>query len=405
MHNRIKWLIGMMTAIAAILLISFLFTQKNGNQTANEGSKKQQSNVTANDHGKSSSQNATKDIADSKDSVKVKAEEIVNHMTLEEKVGQLFMVGFQSPQPDEQIEDLIKNKHIGNVILFDRNMQTKDQVKKLNNQLQNMAQKSTGLPLLIGVDQEGGDIVRMRDQLPTIPSQQELGKGTRENVLQTAKNTSKELAQMGFNTNFAPVLDLSATDSRSFGKDPEETFVKGSAVIEGFHSNGITGTLKHFPGNGRSNIDPHEETSSVQASQEELEKTDAYPFKKMIETVDPDDFFVMVTHIKYPAYDKDRPASLSPIIMQDVLRKRFGFKGIIVTDDFEMGAVSKYYPYDEIGVKALNAGADLIMICHVYDHQVEMYDGVMKAAKNGSIKESRINDAATRIIEHKLKMK
>jgi len=404
MNNRLKWLIGIVFAIAAILLVSFLFTLKNKDQTANDESQKQQKNTVTNDSSKLTSQKERNNNADSKGSVKTKAAEIIKSMTLEEKVGQLFMVGFQSPQVDEQIRDLITNKHIGNVILFDRNMQTKDQVRQLNDNLQRIAKKSTDLPLLIGVDQEGGDIVRMREELPKIPSQQELGKGTSDNVRQVAQDTSKDLSQMGFNTNFAPVLDLSATDSRSFGKDPEEVYEKGKAVIEGFNKNGVTGTVKHFPGNGRSNIDPHEETSSVQASQRELEKTDAYPFKKIIESVNTDDFFVMVTHIKYPAYDKDRPASLSPVIMQDVLRKRFGFDGIIVTDDFEMGAVSKYYPYDEIGVKALNAGADLIMICHVYEHQVEMYDGVVKAAKSGEIKESRINDAATRIIEHKLKM-
>jgi len=332
-----------------------------------------------------------------------KAAELVEHMTLEQKVGQLFMVGFQTPEADDHIKDLITNKHIGNVILFDRNMQTPQQVKKLNASLQGLAQQSNALPLLIGVDQEGGDIVRMREHVTRIPSQQQLGKGTTEKVEQTAEQTATELQAMGFNTNFAPVLDLSAKDSRSFGTNPETVYQKGNAVLNGFAKHGITGAIKHFPGNGRSQVDPHEDTSSVTVSQADLEKTDAYPFKQMIANRDSDSFFVMVTHIKYPAYDKDKPASLSPVIMQDVLRKRFGYKGIIVTDDFEMGAVSKYYPYEEIGVKALQAGADLILICHEYEHQLAMYDGVIQAVQKGTLKETRINEAAERIIKHKLK--
>lgn len=343
-------------------------------------------------------------IAGSSDAVDKKVSKLLSEMTLEEKVGQLFMVGFQTKEVDTSISDLIENKHIGNVILFDRNMETPDQVRRLNAALQEKAKKANGLPLLIGIDQEGGDIVRMRKSVTPIPSQQELGKGSAEQVKTTAMRTAKELKHIGFNTNFAPVLDLSVTDTRSFGKDPKKAEQFGSAVIDGFSENGITGALKHFPGNGRSQIDPHEETSSVQATQEELEQTDAYPFKKMIETKNNDSFFVMVTHIKYPAYDKEKPASISPIIIQDVLRDRFGFKGIVVTDDLEMGAVNKYYSYKDLGVDAVNAGADLLLVCHEYEHQLEAYEGVLEAAKSGKIKPERIDEAVSRILTHKLNL-
>ena len=332
-----------------------------------------------------------------------KVQQLLSKMTLEEKVGQLFMIGFQEPELSEHARSMVADRHIGNIILFDRNMQNPDQVSKLNGSLQKLAIEANGLPLLIGIDQEGGSIVRMRDQVAPIPSQQELGKTSRNTVLKTAQKTASELKGMGFNVNFAPVLDLSDTDTRSFGTDPQKAYQYGSAVIEGFSKHGVTGALKHFPGNGRSSIDPHLETSSVQADTAELEKTDASPFKKMIETENQDDFFIMVTHIKYPAYDKKRPASISPVIVKDVLRKKFGYKGIVVTDDFEMGAVNKYYTYEELGFQAINAGADLLLVCHQYDHQLAMYKGVLKAAKDGRISKERIDEAAGRIVAHKLK--
>ncbi|WLV25403.1 glycoside hydrolase family 3 N-terminal domain-containing protein [Aciduricibacillus chroicocephali] len=403
MRKKLKWISISIFILLALVRIAAYFIDLQSNEPA-QPNRNEKTEVTNSVPKEQPENRSIPEIVKSEGTSKVRAKAIVDAMSLEEKVGQLFFVGFQSAEPDEQIRDLIKKRHIGNVILFDRNMQTKQQVKGLNDKLQKMAMDDNGLPLLIGVDQEGGDITRMRGQIDPIPSQQKLGKGSDETVLKTARHTGKELSEMGFNTNFAPVLDLSASDSRSFGTGPENAYRKGAAVIKGFNENGITGAVKHFPGNGRSSIDPHEDTSSVEVDAKELEKTDAFPFKKMIEEENPDSFFVMVTHIKYPAYDKERPASLSPVIMKDVLRKKFGYEGIIVTDDFEMGAVSKYYPYGEIGVKALEAGADLIMICHVYEHQTEMYDGVIKAVKNGTLPESRIDEAATRVIEHKLKI-
>src|SRR5690606_33086321 len=131
----------------------------------------------------------------------------------------------------------------------------------------------------------------------------------------------------------------------------------------------ITAALKHFPGHGRSSVDPHEETSSVHADKLDLENQDIYPFKKIINEIDNNKFFVMVTHIKYPAYDKENPASLSPVIIQDLLRNKLGYKGIVVTDDLEMGAVNKYFTYEDLGYKAVESGADLLLVCHTFENQ------------------------------------
>ncbi|WP_372780538.1 glycoside hydrolase family 3 N-terminal domain-containing protein [Priestia aryabhattai] len=316
-------------------------------------------------------------------------------MTLQEKIGQMMVVGFQTEEIDDHIKTIILTYHAGGVILFDRNMKTPKQVATLTNNLQDLAQETKNqIPLMMGIDQEGGAIVRMKDQVSPIPSQQELGqKNDKELVYQTANRNGKELAAMGFNVDFAPVLDLSDTDTRSFGTDPQKAAEFGEAAVSGLNANGLTAALKHFPGNGRSNIDPHLETSSVKADKLDLENGDSYPFKQMVTNVDNNNFFVMVTHIKYPAYDKENPASISPIIIQELLRKQLGYKGLVVTDDLEMGAVSKYFTYEELGARAVEAGADVLLVCHTLNSQEKMYNGILQAVKDGKISEKRIDES------------
>jgi len=325
-----------------------------------------------------------------------KIDALLARMTLEEKVGQLMMVGFSGMEKPKTVVELIKTKHIGGIIYFDRNLSSPKQVAELSNSLQESAQ----LPLMIAVDQEGGDILRMREQVSPIPSQAKLESA--KEVFEVAKLNAAELRAMGITINFAPVLDLSKTDSRSFGTDPKKAADYGTKVIEGFQTANITGSLKHFPGHGRSSVDPHLDQSSVDANQLDLENSDIYPFKEIIKNVDHSQFFVMVTHIKYPAYDKEKPASLSKVIIQDLLRKKLGYKGIVATDDLEMGAVNKYYSYKNLGVAALQAGADLLLVCHDYNHQMEVYDGVIEAVKSGKIPMERIDEAAKRIIAYKM---
>ncbi|MFL0493491.1 glycoside hydrolase family 3 protein [Priestia megaterium] len=337
-------------------------------------------------------------------STEQQVQELMSNMTLQEKIGQMMVVGFQTEEVDDHIKKMISTYHAGGVILFDRNMKTPKQVATLTNNLQDLAQETKNqIPLMMGIDQEGGAIVRMKDQVSSIPSQQELGqKNDKELVYQTADRNGKELAAMGFNVDFAPVLDLSDTDTRSFGTDPEKVAEFGEAAVSGLKANGLTAALKHFPGNGRSNIDPHLETSSVKADKLDLENGDIYPFKQMVRNVDNNNFFVMVTHIKYPAYDKENPASISPIIIQELLRKQLGYNGLVVTDDLEMGAVSKYFTYEELGVRAVEAGADVLLVCHTLDSQEKMYNGILQAVKKGKISEKRIDESVKRILTHKL---
>jgi beta-N-acetylhexosaminidase len=314
-----------------------------------------------------------------------------------------MIVGFNSKTIDQHITTMISEYNVGGVILFDRNMETQDQVASLNNELQELSMKNRNqIPLILSIDQEGGKIVRMRDEVSPIPSQQELGqRNDSKEVYNVAQRTGKELLSMGFNVNFAPVLDLSAADSRSFGEKPDKANILGRQVVAGMADSGITATLKHFPGNGRSNIDPHVETSSVQANKLDLENQDIFPFKKIINEIDNDQFFVMVTHIKYPAYDKENPASISPVIIQDLLREQLGYKGIVVTDDLEMGAVNKYFTYEDLGYKAVESGADILLVCHTLENQKKVFNGILNAVQTNKLSEERIDEAVKRILTHK----
>ncbi|MCD7034624.1 beta-N-acetylhexosaminidase [Metabacillus sp. GX 13764] len=398
--------------IAAIIFIPQLLqnrqaeqTQSSEPQSAETAGEATKEDAAADQKNADTSKPAAKPLqTDNSKSTEEQAKELLKGMTLEEKVGQMMMIGIHGHTLNSEAEDMIRNKKIGGIIYFSRNMSTPGQVAELSNSLQKEALKERlRLPLMIALDQEGGAITRMKDKVSPLPSQQKIGqKAAPDAAYEVAKLNGTELRAMGVNINFAPVMDLSKTDSRSLGTDPMKAYLYGSKIIQGLQSQNITGALKHFPGNGRSSVDPHKDTSAVEANEADLEKSDIYPFTQMIKNTDNQNFFVMVTHIKYPAYDKEKPASLSPAIIQDLLRKKLGYKGIVVTDDLEMGAVNKYYSFKDMGVEAVNAGVDLLLVCHEYKHQEEIYNGVLEAVKSGKIKEQRINEAVTRILIHKL---
>jgi len=343
-------------------------------------------------------------VHDEKQSTEEKVNALIKQMTLREKIGQMMMVGFYGYQEDDHIIDLIRSQKVGGAILFDRNMKSPEQVAELTNNLKQGAEENElSIPLMIGLDQEGGPVLRMRDKVSPIPSQQKLGQtSTPEDVYDVARLNGEEMAAMGIQVDFAPVLDLSDHDERSFGSDPDKTFRYGLEAVKGLNDSKVGATIKHFPGNGRVVVDPHLDESVVKADKNTLENVDMVPFKKMIEQQKENQFFVMVTHVKYPAFDKEYPASISKAIIQDLLRDKLGYQGIVVTDDLDMGAVSKYYSYEQLGYMAVNAGADLLLVCHDYNHQIELYNGILKAVQTGKISEERINQSVKRILSYKL---
>lgn len=397
----------LLVVILSLILILFL-NQDTEHQSTQEkkGTEKMEAENeqdVINEGTRNSGQNQ-EDMTQTEKNLEQKVEDIIEEMSLSEKIGQLIVVGFPSKQVDEHMTKMINDYHVGGVILYDRNMESPRQVAQLTNELQEMAlQTKHKLPLLFSIDQEGGSIVRMKQHVTPIPSQQALGLQDDEKVVyDTAYRTGQELSAMGIHVNFAPVLDLSENDSRSFGTDPNKVSIYGQQVIKGLVDSGMVATLKHFPGHGRSNVDPHVETSSVQANQLDLENNDIFPFKKAIDEMDHQNFFVMVTHIKYPAYDQENPASISPVIIEELLRKKLGYKGIVVTDDLEMGAVNKYFTYEDLGYKAVESGADLLLVCHTLENQQKVFNGILEAVETKKLKEERIDEAVKRILMYKL---
>lgn len=330
-----------------------------------------------------------------------KVDQIVASMSQTEKLGQMVMIGIQGTKVDDDSLYMLNQYHMGGVILFDRNMESPEQVKQLTSDLQ--AQSNEKVPLFIGIDEEGGDVVRMAEKLTPPPSQKDIGAtGDTEQAKTWAIKTAKSLKDMGINVNFAPVADVGSNDKRSYSTDTNTVIDFVRAATEGYQQENIIYTLKHFPGIGKGRVDSHVDSSSIDVAKEVLMAEDILPFKTIIDENEPNDYFILVSHLKYPALDEEYPASLSSKIMTDLLRNELGYKGIIITDDMEMGAVANHNDFRSIGVNAVKAGADIVLVCHEYEHQQEVYLGLLDAVNSGEISQERIDESVKRIIKVKL---
>lgn len=330
-----------------------------------------------------------------------KVDQIVASMSQTEKLGQMVMIGIQGTKVDDDSLYMLNQYHMGGVILFDRNMESPEQVKQLTSDLQ--AQSNEKVPLFIGIDEEGGDVVRMAEKLTPAPSQKEIGAtGDIEQAKTWAIKTAKSLKDMGINVNFAPVADVGSNDKRSYSTDANTVIDFVRAATKGYQQENIIYSLKHFPGIGKGKVDSHIDSSSIDVAKEVLMTEDILPFKTIIDESDPNDYFILVSHLKYLALDEEYPASLSSKIMIDLLRNELGYKGIIITDDMEMGAVANHNDFRSIGVNAVKAGADIVLVCHEYEHQQEVYLGLLDAVNSGEISQERIDESIKRIIKVKL---
>lgn len=330
-----------------------------------------------------------------------KVDKIVASMSKTEKIGQMVMIGIQGTKVDDDSLYMLNQYHMGGVILFDRNMESPEQVKQLTSDLQ--SQSNEKVPLFIGIDEEGGDVVRMAEKLTPPPSQKEIGAtGDIEQAKTWAIKTAKSLKDMGINVNFAPVADVGSNDKRSYSTDANTVIDFVRAATKGYQQENIIYSLKHFPGIGKGKVDSHIDSSSIDVAKEVLMTEDILPFKTIIDESDPNDYFILVSHLKYLALDEEYPASLSSKIMTDLLRNELGYKGIIITDDMEMGAVANHNDFRSIGVNAVKAGADIVLVCHEYEHQQEVYLGLLDAVNNGEISQERIDESIKRIIKVKL---
>ena len=341
-------------------------------------------------------------VAQSKLSPEEKVDKLVANMSDADKVGQLLMIGIHGKTLNDDAKFMLNEYRVGGIILFDRNMESKDQVKSLIADI-NKTGKSAGLtPLFIGIDQEGGAVARMEDQLIKVPLAEELGKEPIEKAVSLAKQSGTELKDLGFNINFAPVADLGLTYGRSFSTNPDEVVRYASAVGKTYDEAGLWYSYKHFPGIGKTDVDLHADTSVVPVSKETLLNEDTKVFVDLIKQSKPNTYAIMVSHAMYPQIDPDHPSSLSKAIIIDWLRKDMGYNGVVVTDDMDMGALAKHYTFGDMAVQSILAGSDILLVCHEYEHMQEAYNGLMKAVKDGRISKERLDESVKRILLMKI---
>lgn len=341
-------------------------------------------------------------VAQSKLSPEEKVDKLVANMSDADKVGQLLMIGIHGKTLNDDAKFMLNEYRVGGIILFDRNMESKDQVKSLIADI-NKTGKSAGLtPLFIGIDQEGGAVARMEDQLIKVPPAEELGKEPIEKAVSLAKQSGTELKDLGFNINFAPVADLGLTYGRSFSTNPDKVVRYASAVGKTYDEAGLWYSYKHFPGIGKTDVDLHADTSVVPVSKETLLNEDTKVFVDLIKQSKPNTYAIMVSHAMYPQIDPDHPSSLSKAIITDWLRKDMGYNGVVVTDDMDMGALAKHYTFGDMAVQSILAGSDILLVCHEYEHMQEAYNGLMKAVKDGRISKERLDESVKRILLMKI---
>ena len=327
-------------------------------------------------------------------------------MTIEEKVGQLMMVGFDGTKISKEIRTHIGQRLVGGVVLFGRNIQSPQQVACLTNALQQLAQATRSqIPLLIATDQEGGLVTRMKKNATVLPGNMALGAtGSARLAERAGEITAIELAAVGINMNFAPVMDVNnnssnpVIDRRSFGEAPELVSRLGLAYIRGLQRNGVLATGKHFPGHGDTTVDSHTDLPTVRHDWKRIETIELKPFRAAI---DADVAAIMTAHIVYPAFDANHPATLSPAILTDLLRKELRFEGLIITDDIEMKAIGDRYHAGETAVMAIEAGADIVLILWTPAKQIEVYKALLAAAKSGRISSARLDRSVERILKSK----
>ncbi|MDD4531531.1 MAG: glycoside hydrolase family 3 protein [Candidatus Pacebacteria bacterium] len=333
---------------------------------------------------------------------------------LKRKIGQMLIVGFRGTEIDRTsyISKAMNILDLGGVILFDkdnpsgqfpRNITDPEQTKQL---IQKLKEYSPS-PLFISVDAEGGYINRLKEKYGfiNIPSAEQMGKGTIEETKNQAGILGKELKELGFNMDFAPVVDVNVNPEnpvigyleRSFSDDPEKVYEHASSFIGGLHDDNIIPAIKHFPGHGSSTSDSHLGMVDVTNTykQEEL-----VPYQKLIENGYSD--MVMTAHIIDRNIDPEYPATLSPLFIKNILKEKLGFKGVVVSDDMQMGAIVDNYGLEEAIIKAVNAGCDMLILSNngkTYDEKApyDAVDIIYKAVKRGEISEQQINDSYDKI--------
>ncbi len=335
---------------------------------------------------------------------------IIGQMSLDQKLGQMMMVQFVGADYSLQLSTMISQYNIGSVLLFyaNGNIVGKEQVKSLTQQIQ---QGSTTLPIAISIDQEGGTVDRLVQLDGPRPSEASIGAtNDPEKARQAGLQDAQDLTSYGINLNLAPVVDVDNLvtsemhqDNRTYGGNPAIVSSMAGAYLEGLQQSGkVVGTLKHFPGLGYVNVDPHFGIPRLNRTKDEMEQIDWSPYRTLIQQGQV--HTIMVTHEIVPAIDGTRPSSLSPQLVQGILRDEMHFQGVIMTDSLTMAGITEYYTPGQAAALAVEAGSDMIMGANSPTELATMLDGIKQAVSDGTISKARIDESVRRILMMKYQM-
>ncbi|MBC2694949.1 MAG: beta-N-acetylhexosaminidase [Desulfobacteraceae bacterium] len=328
----------------------------------------------------------------------------ISDFSNEQIAGQRLMAGFDGTRLNDDLIFLIGTLKIGGIILFSRNLTSPDQIKNLCMSVQEYAIKCGQPPLFISIDQEGGQVARLKEPFTQFPGNPSIK--DEEDAVHFAETTASELKNVGINMNMAPVLDVafdnkkSIMRDRSLGNDPEWVSMIGVTVIERLQRNEIMAVAKHFPGIGRTVLDPHIEMPPLDADLRTLESSDLRPF---YEAIKHDVAGIMLSHILYSKIDIKWPASLSTKIAKDLLRDRMDFDGIVMTDDLDMGAIKSNCDIKTVIKQILSADIDIALICHKGPNIEIAYEEILKEFKESKNIKTKGKVSVKRILKTKEK--
>jgi beta-N-acetylhexosaminidase len=321
------------------------------------------------------------------------------HLTLEKKVGQLFVLGFPGRGPDSETRALLEVIRPAGYLLFQRNIESFDQVYELTSQLREMS----SIPPLLAIDHEGGRVDRMKHIFTMMPSLADLARAGIAPLRAGARIISAELEATGLNLNFAPVLDLCRSRSiiadRCLSSDPAEVTRLSSAFCEELSKRGILTCTKHFPGLGSATVDPHFSLPRIDRAKRQLLQEDVAPFVKLFNVAD----MIMVSNASYAAFGDEEPlpACLSPRVVEGFLRKKLGYKGLTITDDLTMGAVTSTGLTPETFLQAFEAGNDLLLFSQTTPLAEKAFKTILAAARKSAALRRRVDESVERILARK----
>jgi beta-N-acetylhexosaminidase len=325
-----------------------------------------------------------------------------NHLTLDQKVGQLFVLGFQGYDLDRETRALLETIRPGGYLLFQRNIESFDQIYNLTNRLRDIS----ATPAIVAIDHEGGRVDRLKQIFSPIPSLSELAEAGMAQLRLGSRVIAAELEATGFNLALAPVVDIRLPGSmmaqRCLAGDPADVSRLALAFIEELSKRGIVACAKHFPGLGGSIMDPHFGLPKIERNKRQIQQEDAVPFIKVFDEVG----MIMVSHAHYPALgdEKPVPASLSTRVVEGFLRKKLGYKGLTITDDLTMGAVANLGLTPELFLRAFEVGNDLLLFSQTTPLAEQAFKAIVKAARHSPVLRRRVDESVERILALKGRM-